>query len=414
MAEGGRRRVNTVCLDLVTGLFTNQNTNLLLTAILRDTYGIANEDLYGVALNGNSRLFVKFSQGATYENMVAKYQDVLKTVNPGVTVRLRDVSRYYTWVKVRNVPFEADECDLRNLFEWYGTVHMATLGRWRDGPVVGMPEGSFSLKMSLKHPIPSYVIMEDFRTQVYVTYSGQRRTCRICGTYDHIAAQCPTRRGRIEVATRIDEAAAPQSYAVATQRAPSTGKLWSEEVEGEQEESPVCLTLPGVGENEGLVSAISVEVSVPPQDVMEASLQEALAVLLDASAYDGNQGGMEDASTQKEEGSGIGPAAEQQVVTVEVHRDNSSEDDMVIDRSCRKRAAVVTDSDDVLTPGQRSGKKAWKDETRRDTGGSKSAQHEKGEGIGGRGGRSGECRKGIKNVKILKGKPPLKSSGALL
>lgn len=101
------------------------------------------------------------------------------------------------------------------------------------------------------------------------------------------------------------------------------------------------------------MSAISEEVSVPPQDIMEASLQEALNVLLDASAYDGNQGGMEDASMQEEEGGDIGPVAEQQVVIVEVHRDNSSEDDMIIDRSCRKRAAVITDSDDVLTPGQR-------------------------------------------------------------
>lgn len=46
MAEGGRRRVNTVCLYLVTGLFNSHNTHLLLTAILRDMYGIANEDLY--------------------------------------------------------------------------------------------------------------------------------------------------------------------------------------------------------------------------------------------------------------------------------------------------------------------------------------------------------------------------------
>lgn len=73
--------------------------------------------------------------------MVAKYQDVLKIVSPGVTVSLRDVSRYYTWVKVHNVPFEVDECDLRSMFEQYGTVHMATLGRWHDGLLVGMPEG---------------------------------------------------------------------------------------------------------------------------------------------------------------------------------------------------------------------------------------------------------------------------------
>ncbi|XP_069939228.1 uncharacterized protein [Cherax quadricarinatus] len=332
--------------------------------------------------------------------MVARYQDVIKTVNPGVTVRLHDVSRFYTWIKVPNVPFEADESDLRNVFVRYGTVHMATLGRWRDGPLVGMPEGSFSLKMSLKHPIPSYVVMEDFRTQVYVTYSGQRRTCRLCGMYDHMAAQCPTRRGKTMEVRRIDVTKEQWSYASATQQHTLASKPWSEEVEGEIEESPVCLTLPGAVEDVGVVSATTEEDFVYTQDDMEHSIQEALNVLLDASTFEGIQGGLGDVSVQEKDGASTRHIAEHQVVVVEVHRNNSSEDEMDTDRSSRKRAAVIPDCEDVLTPGQRSGNKAWCDETHRDTGKSKCVQHVKENDTGEGEGRSGDICKGTKVVKL--------------
>lgn len=50
------------------------------------------------------------------------------------------------------------------------------------------------LKMTLRHPIPSYVILEDFKTQVLVSYAGQRRTCCLCGAYDHMVAMCVKQR----------------------------------------------------------------------------------------------------------------------------------------------------------------------------------------------------------------------------
>lgn len=51
-------------------------------------------------------------------------------------------------MKISNVPFEADEADLRAIFEKYGTVHLATMGTWKHESYAGMPEGSFSLKMT--------------------------------------------------------------------------------------------------------------------------------------------------------------------------------------------------------------------------------------------------------------------------
>lgn len=77
------------------------------------------------------------------------------------------------------------------------------------------------------------------RTQVYVSYAGQRRTCRLCNSYEHIAAQC-ARRVAPRVPDPVEEV--QQTSVVATAK---TGTpLWSEEVEKEGEQLGTCVTLP--------------------------------------------------------------------------------------------------------------------------------------------------------------------------
>ncbi|XP_069951453.1 ionotropic receptor 21a-like [Cherax quadricarinatus] len=41
-----------------------------------------------------------------------------------------NASERYTWLKLRNVPFEVDETDLRQVFSKYGVVHVAQQGKW--------------------------------------------------------------------------------------------------------------------------------------------------------------------------------------------------------------------------------------------------------------------------------------------
>ncbi|XP_069953059.1 uncharacterized protein [Cherax quadricarinatus] len=230
MAVCYRRRVNTIGIELLRGAITPSSAQILLPKIIRETYGIQDSELYGVALNGAHRVFVKLLAATVYESVVTRFQDVCFDVTPAVRVRLVDVSRYYTWIKLRNVPFEANEADIRNVFEKYGTVHSAQQGKWIMGAYTGMPEGTFSLKMTLRQPIPSYVYLQDFRTQVMVLYPGQRRTCRICGEYDHIAAACEKNR---RVTKPVQEDVAPVTPDEGEHRSSEEGRgrLWSEMVE---------------------------------------------------------------------------------------------------------------------------------------------------------------------------------------
>nr|XP_053652758.1 uncharacterized protein LOC128702506 [Cherax quadricarinatus] len=247
MAQSVRRRVNTVGIQLVRGAISPQAAPVLLPLIIRDTYGIQDEELYGVALNGAYKVFVKLLNTDVYERLVEKYQDVRVDVNSMVSVRLHDVSRHYTWVRVRNVPFEADETDIRNVFKDYGTVHLAQPGKWVEGAYVGYPEGTFSLKMTIRHPIPSYVILEAFRTQLMVAYAGQRRTFRHCGGYDHIAAYCEqqTRLHGVECTAAGEPGQVGRALEIQEGRGP--GRLWSEEVEEAEVVAGADLTAPVTG-----------------------------------------------------------------------------------------------------------------------------------------------------------------------
>nr|XP_053653393.1 LOW QUALITY PROTEIN: peptidyl-prolyl cis-trans isomerase G-like [Cherax quadricarinatus] len=58
-------------------------------------------DLYGVALNGAYRIFVKLLYEPVYEKLVEQFQDLCVDVSPDVHVRMVDVSRQYTsWCRM--------------------------------------------------------------------------------------------------------------------------------------------------------------------------------------------------------------------------------------------------------------------------------------------------------------------------
>ncbi|XP_069957545.1 uncharacterized protein [Cherax quadricarinatus] len=368
MALSVRRRVNTIGIELLRGAISPSSVQVLLPTIIRETYGIQDDEVYGVALNGAYRIFVKLNSTSVYESLVTRFQDVSLDATPAVKVRLIDVSRHFTWVKIRNVPFEADEADIRSVFETYGTVHLAQKGKWTAGAYMGRPEGTFSLKMTLRHPIPSYVVLEDFRTQVMVSYAGQRRTCRICGAYDHMAAECVKLR---RAPAQTGEAPVTSVIAVESPvRKPGPGRLWSEEVEDSKEENGMCEVSCDV---KGSVTTHrkSTEVQVQEEvQALEEELQEVLRTLtppavdvvpelvrdtaVPVEECKDKKHSRVDGPTSKRE---LSPCAVVRgVVEVEVHREGTSEDNMEVEGITRKRAAA-SDSDDVLTPAQRSGRK---------------------------------------------------------
>lgn len=69
------QRINTVCIQLVRGTLTGATMHTLLPAIIRDAYGVPNEEVYGVALNGMTRVFLKLNRTGVYDRLVDEYQE---------------------------------------------------------------------------------------------------------------------------------------------------------------------------------------------------------------------------------------------------------------------------------------------------------------------------------------------------
>ncbi|XP_069935601.1 uncharacterized protein [Cherax quadricarinatus] len=365
MAVSLRRRINTVGIELFKGTIMPSSAQVLLPKIIRETYGIQDSDLYGVALNGGQRIFVKLLSATVYESLVTRFQDISLSVTPAVSVRMVDVSRHYTWIKLRNVPFEADEADIRKVFETYETVHYAQHGTWVAGAYAGFPEGSFNLKMTLRHPIPSYVYLQDFRTQVMVMYPGQRHTCRLCGEYDHIAATCDKRR---RVPGPAVDVAAPASKVAGEKQTSDGGRgvLWSEIVDRAHRTGSELESLPQLPDQ--VSSPVDKEEQQLQEKVLEIEeeLVEVLKTLSpperDVTSEHGVIGESSLPESRRHDSLGRDGSLESSVeslnhsqVEVEVHREATSDQEMCNMTVTRKRAAT-SDTDDVLTPAQWPGK----------------------------------------------------------
>nr|XP_053642176.1 uncharacterized protein LOC128695525 [Cherax quadricarinatus] len=251
----------------------------------------------------------------------------------------------------------------------------SSAGRWATGPYAGMLEGTYSVKMTLRHPIPSYVMLQAFRTQVYVTYAGQRRTCRLCGSYDHIAAQCGKRRGNLQLpqqqqSEEVEEGEGrEQSYANPSRQRSS----WSDEVEKAQENALEDAIQRGESPSLDINKVFEETLPTMGEEDVAASLAKALDVLLDESIVNRvedpgailgsveHHGEATDGSIE----SSVSHGMTVNVAEVEVHHDSTKEIPMQVEGRTRKRTATPSDSDDVLTPAQRPGKKSWADVQRK-------------------------------------------------
>nr|XP_053654192.1 uncharacterized protein LOC128703531 [Cherax quadricarinatus] len=83
MAQASRHGINTVCIELTSGAVTGPSMELLLPTIISDTYGIANEEICGLALIG-----VRVSAAAVSAAAVTS----LPSTQERVELELTDVS----------------------------------------------------------------------------------------------------------------------------------------------------------------------------------------------------------------------------------------------------------------------------------------------------------------------------------
>lgn len=94
-----------------------------------------------------------------------------------------------THVKVHDLSMDVTDEQLTSHMTQYGEVLSIQELVWTDDyEFAGLPTGIRLIKMFLQQPIKSYISICGEST--YVTYPGQRATCKHCGEYMHTGIPC--------------------------------------------------------------------------------------------------------------------------------------------------------------------------------------------------------------------------------
>ena len=112
----------------------------------------------------------------------------------GLHLRFKNHKANAVNVYVANIPFRIGSEDIKSAFCPFG--HITGLRRiQKDFHGYKLYTGDWSIAFEkLDKEIPSYLIVRGWLA--YVSYEGQKKTCRSCGESGHFFANCPKRKGQ--------------------------------------------------------------------------------------------------------------------------------------------------------------------------------------------------------------------------
>lgn len=138
---------------------------------------------------GSRKVYVKVKNGEVLERVTSGDVDVELAGGGKVRVTVSTSAFGVRIVRIRNLPTEVPMADLIKVLSEYGVVMEARMELYGEKSVLaGLLTGVRLVKMELAKHAPNYIRVGACET--YVEYSGQPRTCQICGSTDHLRANC--------------------------------------------------------------------------------------------------------------------------------------------------------------------------------------------------------------------------------
>ena len=154
--------------------------------ILLDTMKLKPEMIIGVQNVNRNRVIVKVD-AQTFINVMQDFEDKELETKSG-KVKVVNLSSTFSFVSIRNAPFELSDELIINILSRYGKVEGIRHNKYTYGPLKGVLTGVRTAKMQVKENIPSSFNISGFN--VTVMYNGQQRTCFKCGSIGHVARDC--------------------------------------------------------------------------------------------------------------------------------------------------------------------------------------------------------------------------------
>ena len=155
-------------------------TKDIFDALLRD--GIPATAVRCLQRQPNGSVLITFSTSEYRDRFLRKSAFVVRRV-----ARVsHPASRRLTFVNVYDAPHELPDSAIRERLSAYGRIYSIRRGKCQEFPDVF--NGVRHLRMSLTNDIPCFIRFGKY--QVRVKYDNQPKTCRKCGSEEHLIKDC--------------------------------------------------------------------------------------------------------------------------------------------------------------------------------------------------------------------------------
>ena len=195
-----------------------------VSKILFESMAIAIDTIAGIQTLSRNRVIVKMRVHDDFEKLMRKYED--ETVVLGaLSAKVVNLSVSYTYVSVRNAPFELEDGTIQNFLSRYGKVDSMRNNKYANGPFEGLLNGVRTVKMKIRENIPSSCTIQGHN--ISFMYNGQVRTCFKCGLIGHMVKDCD-----VDISERVnifDEDDFPKMFPNQKEKQSSSTKEKSDE-----------------------------------------------------------------------------------------------------------------------------------------------------------------------------------------
>lgn len=186
---------------------------------LKEELGVTVGDLKSVEQEyGSRRVFLKMKVGDKIDAIVEKnggQREFVYERGPPAKVFISSAGLGMKVVRVRNLPTEVEDSALSAVLSDFGKVCEITMEKYGSNSAFqGLYTGVRLVRMILQRHVPNYRKVDG--VEVYVEYFGNRQTCSICSSFEHLRAGCPQRRRPAGKATYAERLASKNGTATET------------------------------------------------------------------------------------------------------------------------------------------------------------------------------------------------------